>query len=466
MKRLREPLSGALGVLVERIRRRWWVVAIVVAVALLGGAVSAFTAKPTYTAKAALSATTDSENEEGSALILGLIYLFNDPTYQESLRANGDLPAGASANASAAAASPIFTIDVTADSPEVAKTVAAKLGEKYLQHVNERLRDARDKTIAALRKPFDDRLARNEYISFVEWNQLGADINKVNAGTEKDLWNLQLDSAPTTNGSSKAMTLALALGGGLFVGCLAAVLLAGLSGRMRSRAEVREKSDLDPLVVIPTVSASTPDERSEQFERLANFVGLASPGGFTSIAVAAPRDTDSLPEVARAIAERRALQGTRTILVRANLVASGEHPKGLRDYLHSPGDGIASYIEGSPQDRFQELDVGKGGGDPFALISKESFSKLIDELGQRAELVVVETPAILTAAEAQVICALTDRTLLVIEQGSQAADLNESVHLLKQIDADILGVAMLEVDERAASVIRRAPSATEVGNPS
>jgi hypothetical protein len=81
--------------------------------------------------------------------------------------------------------------------------------------------------------------------------------------------------------------------------------------------------------------------------------------------------------------------------------------------------------------------------DPFALFAPARVDALLRRLSGLADLIVIEAPPVIEAAESQVICAAVDRTVLVLEEGTtRGSDGSRACELLAQVGASLLGAVL------------------------
>ncbi|MBJ8344003.1 hypothetical protein [Antrihabitans sp. YC2-6] len=407
----------------------------------LATAALAFGESTTYTGRAAL--TIGSPNrapEQDGVLASGYVDYFSSGGYQDKLKASGDLPADVTLSAGTAAASPIIYIDATADSRETAVAAAAKAAQIFHDDINAQLRAAQDETIAAVRKPLDDVLDRNGVVGEVARDQIQDRINQINADTSNKLLNLQSDSGVTENSPDRILDIVFALVGGLLLGGVIAICLGAFSRRFRSAGEVAAKTGTRPLVEIPADGDSARQLRVQQLVNVVAEAGLPAPATVTVTSTVASAGTR---EIARAIAEGRAVQGLATVLIDADLSSSSGF--GLADVLTGNDVELADILNQSPMPKLRTISAGSADTDPFALLSRERVGALIGRLHEVSELVVLAAPPITTAAEAQVLCAAADAVLLVIDKpAARVADVRESLELLAHVDGRLLGTVLID----------------------
>ena len=273
-------------------------------------------------------------------------------------------------------------------------------------------------------------------------------ISAINADTTNQLDVIQLESGVSSTSPGAARAIGLALFAGSVVGCAAALVLGSLTRRVESEFDLAERTGLAPLALVPRGSR---EQRARRYGQLANALSQANLPVPTVLAVAPGRDLGGTDTVARAIAGYRADQGVRSIVLDADLRAPGSGP-GLAEYLGSEG---AVDIEGLLQPSAQYPGVRElGRGEDVASIRAVDvgrLDRLLSELRQQADVVLVVAPPLIDSAESQVICSAADSTLLVVEQSvTKTADVREAKRLIGQVDGRIAGAVLLEKGAEAS----------------
>lgn len=458
-------MNSAARVHVNRIRRRGWLVLVFTAVALVLAVLSTRDAGPTYTSRIAM--TVGSPNrapDQDAVLSVGYAQYFEDPAYQSKLKAAGGVPDEVTLQARTVASSPILYIEATADTAERARDAAAKVGTAFRDEINARLRAAQDAAIAAVRKPFDDIRAANGVVSDVSLTQMQDQINRINADTSNRLIDLQLD-AEVVRDDPAAWPILMGYGvGGFLLGCLAAFAVGAVSRRLGSADDIESKVGVPALAVVPGASGKDVAARDKALKQVVTAVGLAAPVQDAAVAVTAPSPTGGIDTVARSIAEERARQGVRTILVHADL----RRPQGVGvgEVLAGRAE-LDAVLTPTRTAALRELFPGSTGEDPFTALSRERFARLLAQLHDRADFVVLVTPPVLDAVEAQVVCATAGLTVLVCDRGgTRAGDAGRAVRVLRAVDARILGAVLTDEGGRPGTeAAARPPAPSPAGDP-
>ncbi|WP_330181319.1 Wzz/FepE/Etk N-terminal domain-containing protein [Nocardia sp. NBC_01503] len=442
-------MNSAASVHAQRIWRRKWLVLALTALAVALGFVSTLGAQPAYTGRVAM--TVGSPNrapDQDAVLSVGYATYFGDPAYQAKLKSSTGLPKGVTLSARTVASSPILYIEATADSPQQAQDAATKAGTAFRDEINARLRAAQDAAIAAVRKPFDDIRAANGVVSDVSLTQMQDAINRINADTSNKLIDLQLASDVVRQDPARWPTLMSYGVGGLLIGALVALVLGVVSRRLRTAGDLEQKVGVTALAVVPDESEKYAAERDRALKQVVTAVGLAAPAERAAVAIVAPEPGAGVEIVARAIADERARQGVRTILVHADL----RRPSGagVAEILAGRADLGKTLIQ-TRNSYLRELLPGSTGDDPFTALSRERFTRLLAQLHERADLVVVSAPPLLDAVEAQVITATAGLTVLVCDRGStKSGPARRAYRLLEAVETTVLGAVLIDAPGRAS----------------
>ena len=203
----------------------------------------------------------------------------------------------------------------------------------------------------------------------------------------------------------------------------AAALLGTVAGRFsagRIREEVEEITDVAVLARIPRKGR---EEIVEAFRELRAQVEFArSDVDVRTVAVTAVEPGGGGSYVARGLAQISANLKTSVVLVDANLrrpsVAENLHlppSPGLGDLLLGSAFEASILRQANPlQKRFRVLTAGLAVPDAPGLLGGGALRKLLDHLTD-VELVVVDTPPVTESADALVIAAQVDASILVID---------------------------------------------------
>jgi len=233
----------SFGAHLARIWRLWFLVA---AITLLAGLVAFGSAGrhagTEYTSTATLTTTyQNSSPDQTAALSTGYVAMFIQPSFQGTLHTQLGLPADVSLTAQTAAQSPIIFISATAPDAATAQRAAADGAAEFLRQVNANLQANREDLIDQMRRAVEADIKAGALKVPAETDMQDR-INAVNADPTNDLQILQANAGVTAKSSGAKKTIAVALLGGLILGCLLAWVIGAASRRLLSPAELMEKA--------------------------------------------------------------------------------------------------------------------------------------------------------------------------------------------------------------------------------
>lgn len=445
-----------LQVQIHRILRRLWLVVLIATLAVGGVVALTLTQETSYTGKAAL--TIASENrapEQDAVLAQGYADYFNQKSYQDVLAAGTGIGPGATYAARTAASSPIVYVEVTTSDPETAQTAAAALAQAFQDDVNANLAADTERTVADLREQVvaesgrlqglglseDDRSLATEQIL-----SLRDRITEIQSDTSNQLKELQFNAGVSSSSPDVVLNALLALVGGTVLGGVAALGLATFDKARATADNVQERLGLHTLAVVETRGGTGTDKGVQRLKGLANVVGLRQLPTPTTIAIVSPRAASSTAMVAHSLASYRAVQGQRTILLRTDVRHARRGETGVANLLTA---GFTTRLDGYVtlgwRNGMLVVPPGTAQEDSYALFTRDRVRELIGKAADISDLVVIEAPPLVDAAEAQVVCAVADHTILVLDGGlTTMADAAEAVELLAQVGGTLLGAVIVQ----------------------
>jgi succinoglycan biosynthesis transport protein ExoP len=434
---------------IEQIKQRWWVIVAISALTVTLAGVSLLTAHTTYVGKSELIVSSPGQAPEQDAfLVQGYVVLFNDPTTIARLQAANHIPDGITFEAKPVAASPILTIEATADDAKTAETAAQDMAVAFRQDINAIHEAEKKQTLADLTSQLDrTQSTSNNPINPSVAAPLQEEILKLRRDTTHELQDLQLRAGVTTDAKHGVGSLVLPAAGGLLLGLLAALGLGVVSTRLWSSADIREKTDVEPLVEVPESGSVARNRlREHRLRTLANMVSSGDLGMPRVVAVTDARGARGAQDVARTLAELWAKQGHRTVLVYAD-EASCQGGWGFIDAL-ADNSWIDRFDEVLHDGAVASMKVLRGGSvvtDRSSRVTRERISALLDKLRPVADTIVMAATSIADSTEAQLLCAAAERTVLVAAKGkSRAGDVTAAAEALAKARAVLLGAVLIE----------------------
>ncbi len=255
----------------------------------------------------------------------------------------------------------------------------------------------------------------------------------------------------------RTMVFAVLLG--LFCGIALAMLLEALDNTIRSPDEVARQTGLPLLGVIPlledateqVITLSAPQSpASEAFRTLRSNINFAMTDlPARSFLVSSAQHGEGKSTVAANLGVVMAHAGQSVILADTDL----RKPL-LATLLNcDPGRGITNVLVGdaSVDDVLQETGVpglrliatGPLPPNPAELLDSARMTQLLDELVQRADAVIFDSPPALLLADGIIMSSKVDQTLLVAESGQVTVEaFREAMRLVEHARGSALGVVL------------------------
>jgi non-specific protein-tyrosine kinase len=275
-------------------------------------------------------------------------------------------------------------------------------------------------------------------------------------------------AVPSTEPVSPNPPVNLALGavGGLLLGLLVAFVIEQFDDSVRTADEVAVVTGLPTLGTIGrerinrrglklywlTALLRPRSPIAEAYRTLRTnleFAMVDTPA--RSILVTSPVPGDGKTTVAANLAVALAQAGRRTILVDADLrrptIAEvfGIQSPGLTD-LVTRHRTAADFLVATEQPNLRVLVSGPVPPNPGELLATQWFRRMLDSLTEAADVVVLDSAPLVLVADAAVVAAQVDATLLVVRAGTTRKDaILRSVDALRQAGARVLGVALNDV---------------------
>jgi tyrosine-protein kinase Etk/Wzc len=254
--------------------------------------------------------------------------------------------------------------------------------------------------------------------------------------------------------SYRTLNLMVGLIAGLLVGLVGTLLVDQVDSRVRRLQDAELATDLEVVGTIPNIrslasGSAWPQIGKEAFRKLRThlrFAGAKEPPRLISVTSATPRDGKST--VAANLALTLADQGAPTLLMDADLRRPQVHT--TFDIDQSPGVsdillGEASVAEAVriSADILHILPSGRGVENPTELIGGPGFEELLEELRERYEYVIMDTPPLMAVTDAALVGAATDGTLIVVRANrTDLGVLQAAVSQLRRLRVPLLGLVL------------------------
>ena len=245
---------------------------------------------------------------------------------------------------------------------------------------------------------------------------------------------------------------------GLVVGAAAALLAGMLDRRVRSVEELNELTGVPILAHIALARGRRARSlNAEAYRVLRANMEFARPGmPLRAVAIVSPSEgegkSSAVINLARAVAE----VGDRVIVVEGDLRrpaiqaalmagTSGRLVPGLSNYLAGKAS-LEDVVYPTDMPHVSLVPSGPTPPSPSALLESKPGGRLLAGLSDRADLVIVDTPPVSVGADASLLAAAADETLMVVDlHRSTKSAIRAAVTQLTLAQADIVGVLLNRV---------------------
>ena len=269
---------------------------------------------------------------------------------------------------------------------------------------------------------------------------------------------------PSSPNHSRNIALALLLG--LFL--TAAIVFASiqLDDAIRVPEDMEAKLGLPLLGIVPH-SEGDPQQAlldpksqmSEGYNALRASLLHATPAGLPAVLlVTSAQPGEGKTTTSQAVSLTLARLGKSVLLVDGDLRRPALHnffglanERGLTSLLSSL-DPLESAIQPSLEPRLSVLPSGPVPPSPTELIASNRFRALIDQMAEKFDVVVIDSPPILGLADAPTMAALADGVVFVVEAGrSRRGALKAALRRLRAMRPNLLGGVLTKFDTTQAS---------------
>ncbi|MEZ0340664.1 hypothetical protein ACAG25_11850 [Mycobacterium sp. pV006] len=447
-------MNSQMGRHLEQIRRRWWVVGLVAAFTVAVAAVHASDADATYVGRSLLvQSSPERTPEQDATMAVGYSTLFNEPVTIGRLRQRIKVPDGVGFEARTVAASPILTIEATAEDPEIAQVSAQQMAAAFRDDINSVRTVGFAREISGAERQLETLKAQREPDGSMNplVPVLQERLEDLRADASDQLRDLQLRAGVTKMEPQFAVQIATAALGGLFLGVLAALGLAAVSTRLVNSADLVHRTGIEPLADLPKPGSIRGNRlREDRLRMLANFINLQQQSASTVVALTDCAGSRGAQDVAEDLARLSAQQQRRTVLVYANNYNRTPSSQPGFNTVLSDHSLVDTALTESAVESLKIMPAGPTVADRYPLMSRERIDAVLDELRMTADTVIVVAPSIADSIDAHPLCASADSTILVVgKRVTRAGDVTAAVEALTKDHAELLGIVLVDARKRA-----------------
>ena len=239
-------------------------------------------------------------------------------------------------------------------------------------------------------------------------------------------------------------------------------LLEYLDDTVKNQDQVLADTGLSSLGAIARIKASDPTESliaynqprdplSEAYRVLRTNLGFtAIDGDLDSIIITSASPGEGKSTTAANLAVVMAQAGKRVILVDSDLRRPTQHrifgltnSHGLTTALLDNMSPATTHVKDTKVRGLRILTSGPIPPNPAEILSSQRMGQLIEELGEESDILLFDTPPVLSVTDAAVLAPQTQGTLFVVQVGETRRDtLTQAVNRVRKTNAHVLGVLL------------------------
>lgn len=373
--------------------------------------------------------------------------------------------------------------------PQVANTLVAVFIQQLAESQSSRFAASKESLqkqiadseaqIAQIREQMDsksnpDELARLE-TRLNQYEQINADlvvsyeqIRTTEAQSASNVEQIEMAVASPVPVSPNVMQntlLAAVVGVMLAVGGI--FLFDMLDDTVKTPDDIRRKLNLPILGAIPrfkgpeegwlVAHAQPRSPVTESFRELRVNVQYSSVDEpLRTLMVTSPMPSDGKTTVVSNLAVVMSIAGKRITVMDGDLHRPRLHAKfsahfqpGLSSLFLSSLAQLNGHFQETPVDGVHLVSAGELPPNPGELLGSKRMQKILEKVMERSDMVIIDTPPVLSVTDAMVLAPLVDGVLLVVKPGKTKISMLENmVEQLRYVGARVIGVVINEVDER------------------
>jgi succinoglycan biosynthesis transport protein ExoP len=340
----------------------------------------------------------------------------------------------------------------------------------------------------ALQKSLDEaqHAALDQEAHAVEYMQLASDVSQLKKMDEvvdvrvQDLevirgagaTNITVINAAAVVGPPKplkARTMLIGLAFGLIGGLGVACVRSRLDDRLRTPEAVKTSAGAPILGSIPAITSgfNAVDrgkvvhddpfvDAAECYRALHKALQTGLPARTKTLLITSPAAGDGKSTFVSNLGIAMAQASRRVLIVDADLRAPVQHRVfGVKDRVGlstvmMAGDTLAQAIQRTVIEGLDLLPCGPTPTSPTEMLNDPAFADHLNDLADKYDVVLIDSSSVTTAADARILAASADATLLIVRpDGSTRKQVEEARDGLRGVGARVIGVAMNAVAREA-----------------
>jgi capsular exopolysaccharide synthesis family protein len=261
---------------------------------------------------------------------------------------------------------------------------------------------------------------------------------------------------------TKPKTLGIGLVLGVILGVGMACVRDWTDDRMRTPQSIRASAGAPVLGSIPNITtAYTAADRgqivhhdpfgdaAESYRTIRTALQFGLPAGTKTLLVTSPVSGDGKSTFVSNLGIAMAQASRRVLIIDADLRAPMQHRLfGLKDRMGlatvlAGGDTMAQAIQRTEIEGLDLLPCGPTPTNPAELLNSEAFTDQLNELADKYDLVILDSPPVTAVADARILAASADSSILIVRLDASTRKQTEAARDgLRSVGARLIGVAV------------------------
>ncbi|HET8948031.1 MAG TPA: polysaccharide biosynthesis tyrosine autokinase [Candidatus Polarisedimenticolia bacterium] len=267
-----------------------------------------------------------------------------------------------------------------------------------------------------------------------------------------------LDRAPVPKVAVKPRTVLNMAAGmllALLLGLAAVFFLDYLDNTIRTSEDVEQFLGLNLLAIVPRDTEATRNAVREAYQTLRTsllFSRKARTSNAALVTSAGPQEGKSQTTVQ--LARTLASAGERVVIVDCDLRRPTIHQRldvarehGVTNYILSPDDDLNAYLKPTSTPNLSAITCGPIPPNPAEVFGHERFAGLLQELKRRFDWVLIDSPPVVSLADASILASMSDLVMFVIKHNGNDKELiRRSIVTLRKVSPHVVGAVLNNVD--------------------
>ena len=186
------------------------------------------------------------------------------------------------------------------------------------------------------------------------------------------------------------------------------------------------------------------------------YAGVDKP--IRRLIISSPTPEDGKTTIATNLATALAQGGSKVVLIDADLrrprihkVFGLENKVGLSSLFVQPEIYADGYFQSVKTENLHILPSGGTPPNPSELLGSRKMNEILKQMEEKYDIILLDTPPVLTVTDAVALSSSVDGILIVAKIGkTKQAALLQAIEQLRQVNANIIGLVINDVDTRSA----------------